>query len=73
MTRLTERLRRLEQRQRPGEHGPAERAAIMARVIAKAEAVAAGKEVTPADWSNVDAATVEHRRKLLDCIGKGAA
>lgn len=42
-----------------------DRTALLARVMAKLDAVAAGASLPAADWRGVDAATVAHRDALL--------
>ncbi len=66
---VTARVARLEKRR--GGALPltqAQRGRLYAQVIAKAEAIATGAELPPADWRGVDPATVEHRRRLLAWI-----
>lgn len=46
-----------------------DRAAILARVMAKLDAVASGAILPAADWTKADAATKAHRAALLARLG----
>ena len=63
-----QRLRRLERMPAAGIMTAERRAALYARVIARAAAASAGAPMPAADWSDVDAATRAHRERLLRWI-----